>query len=674
MLASAGWLATAQETAPPATPGSADLAAEALTAQEPPASKPPPTIAEFAAEPVIGSVALSPGGNYFAFVQRRDKELYIVVRDARNPDAMPIARNLGEAHVYGLKWIGDDRLVYAAGGNFSVTYKRGKLRIEGIPRLFATGHDLVDTLIFFKGDRKIETANAIVASDIMLITGDDTHFLLPLRVGRNLDLVRVDVRDGTWTTAASGAERTVAWYTDLYGNPIMRFDTNRRETEVRILIAQRHDGRIDWKHTSTYRFDRDKGEAENFDPIAPGPQPDLYYVVGRPPGADRAGIHLYNIAEQRYATEVFSHPRFDVEGAIIDPLTGGYEGASYWDDTRELIFLEGKLQRHFDALKKFFQKERNISFLGRSIDKSMWMLVTNGPRDPGTYHLYDMANARNEVIGSVNPALTLDRLGKTQPIAYKARDGLEITGYLTLPPNLPEGAKPPLIVYPHGGPEVRTDFSFDTTVQFLATRGYAVFQPNFRGSAGYGKTFVDAGNRQFGDKMQTDIMDGVQQLIDQGKVDGFRMCIFGTSYGGYAALMGAILYPHLYSCVVSVSGVTDLYRQVVWEREEEGGEGETYKYWVAKIGDPARDKAAMNAASPTARAAELRVPLLLMHGKADDIVPFEQFTLMEQAIKKTGMTQEYVAYDDTAHNVMASNTEDYLARLEAFFAKYLKTP
>ncbi len=664
-----GWgdVARAQEAAAPLT----DTAAPSV-----PVAPLPPTIAEFTAKADISDVAVSPSGSYFAFVLRRGGASYIIVRETRNEDAKPVVRNLGSSLVYGLKWINDDSLVYSAGGNgISISVERNRIVFGGFPRLYATGHDLAATLTFFKDDKKIESSNVIDPSDIIRIPGDSTHFLVPLRVGRNLDLVRVDTRDGTWTTVAGGAERTVAWFADLYGNPIMRFDTNRRYTEVRVMIAQhREKGRIDWKQGFTVRFDKDTQQARDFEPLAPGPQPALYYVLGRPAGDDRTGIWLYDIDEQRYTTEVFSHPRFDVDGGIADPLTGDYIGATYWDDTREISFLEGKLQRHFEALESFFQKERNVTFLDRSLDRSIWVLFTNGPRDPGTYHLYDMANAHNEVIGSVNPRLTPDRLGRTEAITYKARDGLDITGYITLPPNMPADAKPPLIVYPHGGPELRTDLSYDAMVQFLATRGYAVFQPNFRGSAGYGKAFVTAGDRHFGDTMQTDIMDGVQLLMDQGRVDPARMCIFGASYGGYAALMGAVLYPDLYRCVVSAAGVTDLYRQVSWEHEQDGEDSEGYRYWVAKMGDPRRDKAAMIAASPASRAAEIRIPVLLLHGKKDDTVPFEQSDLMQQALRKAGKTQKLVVYDDADHNLFSQRTEEAFSELEAFFAAHLKTP
>ena len=633
----------------------------------------PPTIADFTAEPMVEDLAIAPGGGFIAFIQRMEKDAFLVVRDIRTPGAKPAISKLGEVRVYGLKWVNDDRIVYSAGSkDVGVEIKNGRPYYNGVPRLISSSRDLKSSLIFFKDEKRIESGNATTTEDIHLIANDSEHFIVPLRIGRNLDLVRVNVRDGKWSTVSSGSERTFAWYVDLHGNPVMRFEGNRRRTEMQVMIPQKQgDGRIEWKKAFSIRFDRLRKTLSDFTPIAPGPQPELYYVVGRPNGADRAGVYLYNIAQQAFGAEVFAHQRVDVTGGIVDPRTGAYVGASYWQDMLEVTFVDAKMQAHFDGLRQFFKGERNVRFVDRSADQQTWIVATQGPRDPGTYHVYDMAKARNDTIGAASPWLPPSKLGATTPYVYTARDGLQISGYLTLPPNLPEGAKPPMIVYPHGGPEARDVMGYHPIVQFLATRGYAVFQPNFRGSSGYGKAFVESGNRQWGGTMQTDIVDGVEKLIKEGRVDAARICIYGESYGGYAALMGVVQYPQLYRCAVSTSGVSDLYRQVRWEREEEGASGEAYRYWVEKIGNPDRDKAAMDAASPVFNIAAIKAPVLLMHGTEDDIVPIEQSEVMEAAFKKAGSNHAFVAFDDAGHNVYAKYPVEYLTQLETFFAKHL---
>jgi dipeptidyl aminopeptidase/acylaminoacyl peptidase len=284
-----------------------------------------------------------------------------------------------------------------------------------------------------------------------------------------------------------------------------------------------------------------------------------------------------------------------------------------------------------------------------------------------------MAGAKNEPIGFVNPRLHEQQLAKAQAVSYKARDGLSINGYLTLPPNLAPGVKPPLIVDVHGGPEVRDVAGFDVIAQYLATRGYAVFQPNFRGSSGYGKAFADAGRRQFGKAMQTDVADGVQYLAGLGLIDTSRACIMGASYGGYAALMGLIQFPDFYKCAISSSGPTDLLRQVKWEREEEGWDSEAYKYWVSQIGDPKRDEAEIKAISPINNVAAINAPVMLIHGKLDDTVPFEQSDLMHKAMLKAGKAVTIVEFEGAGHGFGGTDLEAYLKNMESFLAKHLPT-
>ncbi|HEX5007546.1 MAG TPA: S9 family peptidase [Hyphomonadaceae bacterium] len=638
-------------------------------------SAPVPSIEDFLAEPTTDDVALNPGGTHVASVILRDGVAYLVVTDLKTPGAKPAARRLGEVYVYGLKWISDDRLIFSAGSkDVGVDYKRGRLIFTGVPRLFAVNRDLTNDIVFFQGDKKVASLNVISTSDINLIRGDTENFLVPLLVGRNLDLARVNARDGKWSSIARGAENTIGWYVDRSGQPAMRVDTNRRRTELRFLTPEaRGNGEIKWKEASKFRLNRDKDRALDFWPVAPGPTDDLYYVIGKTPGADRTAIYLYNTATQQFDREVFSHPRVDIESALVDRDTGEYIGASYWEDRLGTTFVDRTQQTHFDALHTFFGQERNISIIQTSSDQKTWIIATSGPRDPGSYHVYDMRATRSELIGSRNPHLREQQLGKSQVVSYKARDGLGITGYLTLPPNLRDGAKPPLIVYPHGGPESRDAQSYDLIVQFLATRGYAVFQPNFRGSSGYGQSFVEAGRRQFGKAMQTDLVDGVNHLASLGLVDTSRMCIMGASYGGYAALIGVVQFPDMYRCAIASSGPSDLYRQVRWEREEEGGDSEAYKYWVGQIGDPWKDRAEMEAISPINHIDRIVAPVLLLHGKQDDTVPFEQSEKMHAAMQKAGKNVRIVQFEDAGHGFTGDDLKVFLGEVEKFLREHLPT-
>jgi dipeptidyl aminopeptidase/acylaminoacyl peptidase len=300
--------------------------------------------------------------------------------------------------------------------------------------------------------------------------------------------------------------------------------------------------------------------------------------------------------------------------------------------------------------------------------------VTNAT-SPGGYYIYDAEKKTANEIGQVRPSLARIRPGQVFAVGYSARDGRKISGYLTAPPGWTDKSpKPPLVVMPHGGPEVRDIYAYDPLVQFLASRGYAVFQPNYRGSAGYGREFQEAGLRHWADTVEDDITDGVKFLIDKGFADPARMCIYGASYGGYAALMGAVQHPELYKCAISASGPTDLTRMLKWERNEHGADSLNYKYWVSQIGDPGEDRALIEAASPALHADRVQHPVLLIHGKQDHTVPYEQSEFMLAALKKAGKEAQLASFETAAHGFAGRDQKRFFAELEAFLGANLGVP
>jgi dipeptidyl aminopeptidase/acylaminoacyl peptidase len=228
-----------------------------------------------------------------------------------------------------------------------------------------------------------------------------------------------------------------------------------------------------------------------------------------------------------------------------------------------------------------------------------------------------------------------------------ARDGLALTAYLTRPANT--AGKRPLIVMPHGGPELRDTYDYDQLVQVMAAEGWMVLQVNFRGSSGYGRAFVEAGNKRWGDLMQNDIEDALKKVVERGDVDESRLAICGMSYGGYAALMGAVKTPDRYRAAVSIAGVSHLPLMLSYERKAHGWDSLTYTYWSETIGDPSKDRAALLAASPATRAGEIKASILLMHGELDGIVPAEQSRTMRDALQNARKKVDYVEAPAEGH-------------------------
>jgi dipeptidyl aminopeptidase/acylaminoacyl peptidase len=288
--------------------------------------------------------------------------------------------------------------------------------------------------------------------------------------------------------------------------------------------------------------------------------------------------------------------------------------------------------------------------------------------DPGSYYILDLRKKSLKPFLARMPWIKPAQMAKVIPITYKARDGLLIHGYLTVP----AGREPqhlPLIVYPHGGPWVRDSWEFDDTAQFLANRGYAVLQMNYRASVGYGDSFYRKGLHKIGREIQDDIEDGARWAVAQGITDPQRMAILGASYGGYSALMGLIQTPDLYRCGVSLAGVTD-WAPLIESRRELSPIA--YGLTASLVGDPVKQAAQLREVSPLAHVDRIQVPVLIVHGKDDMNVPYAQATALVAELDRLHKPYEFMSRANELHGFRnAKNKAEYFTRVDAFLAKYL---
>jgi dipeptidyl aminopeptidase/acylaminoacyl peptidase len=332
--------------------------------------------------------------------------------------------------------------------------------------------------------------------------------------------------------------------------------------------------------------------------------------------------------------------------------------------------MDAELGAAHAALSRAF-KDQRVELEGWSDDRTRVVARISSPDHPPAWYLFDRPRKELSPLGEEYPELKGAALGTTRWISYKAADGLEIPAYVTLPPGAPaEGGKLPLVVMPHGGPTTRDDYDFDFIAQFLATRGYAVLQPQYRGSRGFGEAFEKAGRGEWGGKMQTDLLDGVAGLAAKGTIDPARVCIVGASFGGYAALAGAAFHPEAYRCAASFAGVADLGLLIVEQGRLYGRDSLAITQLRRMLGQASIFK--LNATSPSKHAEDIKAPVLLIHGDKDTVVPFEQSENMAGALKGAGKPYQFVVLKDENHYLTRPETRtQMLEALGGFLAKNL---
>jgi dipeptidyl aminopeptidase/acylaminoacyl peptidase len=365
------------------------------------------------------------------------------------------------------------------------------------------------------------------------------------------------------------------------------------------------------------------------------------------------------LAEGRNLTAVFNDPK---SGRII----GGTEG---YGDVK-YVFFDPDMQKYWNAILRVFPDDR-VDLVSYSADYTKILVRIFGPKTGYVYAMFDWHANRAAYLGKVYDGVAT--IAEVRPIKYQAADGLTIPGYLTLPPGRPEKDLP-LIVMPHGGPEAADSQDFDWWAQAYAAEGYAVLQPNFRGSD-LGVKFVQAGYGEWGRKMQSDVSDGVRYLAKQGLIDPKRVCIVGGSYGGYAALAGATLEPGVYRCAVSVAGISDLKRLLKWTNSEMGrSDNSAQRYWDRFIGATGPNDPALNAISPIEHVNAVTAPILLIHGRDDTVVPYEQSDVMASALKRAGKPFELVTLKKEDHWLSRGATRLQMLQASMTFLKANNPP
>jgi dipeptidyl aminopeptidase/acylaminoacyl peptidase len=362
-------------------------------------------------------------------------------------------------------------------------------------------------------------------------------------------------------------------------------------------------------------------------------------------------------------TVIAEDPQFDASFVVTQPRTSKLQAVVFLRERRDFQILDPALQPDFDALKKV--RDADISDISRDLADDKWVVTLEGDDAPIYYYLYDRSTKKATVLFSNRPALEHYKLAKVKPIQYKARDGMTIYGYLTTPAGVdPKNLS--MVIYTHGGPWGRDLWGYDPYAQWLANRGYAVLQPNFRSSTGYGKVYLNAGDRQWAGTMRTDLLDGKDWVVKQGIADPAKVCIMGGSYGGYATLAGVAYSPDAYACGVDIVGPSNLNTLLKT----------IPPYWSTllavfhkRMGD---NEEILKSQSPLFKADQIKAPLLIGQGANDPRVNKAESDQIVAAMRKNNKPVEYFVFPDEGHGfARPENKMAFNAAAEEFLAKYL---
>lgn len=594
----------------------------------------------------IETIRISPNGEYLALAERTSSGSVVNIRNRRT---LQVERQLdpgkqGEIEV--LRWLDDDRLVIGA--------NRADTRYQVT---------LVDPVLSIVG-RDGRTSERLPANFLATIEGDPEHLLVTScrnwQKGGCIDEVRKVKVGRTWRQG----EKTIA---------APDVDSG--------LIADKHGNvrfALSWNDSSQSRLHVHKGNEAGWTLVNDA---SVTGVDSLPLGMDQEGACAYLFTErkqgpsvvERYCLasgereEVHADPQSDPILPIY-ALDGTVPIGAYYQATRPRAVLWNATHPDTPILQQLIRAFPNqlVTAVDASRDRSQVIVLVSSDTDPGSYYLFDRAAVRATLLGRTRPWLAKVPMPGTREVSFEARDGLKLHGLLTLPVGS-AGKELPMVVVPHGGPyEIVDIWGFDAEAAILASQGFAVLRVNFRGSGGSGRDFVEKGHRQWGRAMQDDVTDATRWAIAQGIAAADRICIYGASYGGYAALMGAVREPGLYRCAAGYAAPYDLAKMYKWGSIRRSDLGLNYLERVL-----GKDKAELAAYSPSQQAASIRVPVLIAHGTLDARVAVEHSHAMVKALRWNGIDADVIEYPYEGHGLAIEQDEvDFYGRLLDFLGRH----
>jgi dipeptidyl aminopeptidase/acylaminoacyl peptidase len=651
----------------------AALSCTAASAIAQPAARAP--IAAFFQHPAFDDAVLSPNGKHLAtrVVDKNGHDVLAVI-DLESR-AAKIAAGYTSEDIGEFRWLNDERLVYTL---HNTQEAAGDAWLA--PGLFAVNRDgsrlvqLAERDAFFIKESTLIKKNILPSHTFLMEEqgAQDSEFIYVRSTeyqfngeGKSVDFVNL-LRVNTLTGASQAVirpGRVQRWWLDHKGQPRLAVTREREINTIYYLDPATEK----WRAVAS--FDAYVGGKDAFDPLGFGPDGTLY--VTKTLQGETSRLHRFNFGTGAVDPEpLMAAPGYDFHGALIrnrDKLLG----AEIVTEARADVWFDAGMQAIQTAIDKALPTTTNIITVASDPAAPNVLIESYSDKVPSRYALFNKKTGELSRIGDSRASIDPAQMGGQKMVSYKARDGLTIPALLTLPPGS-TGKNLPMVVLVHGGPWVRgATWEWNAQSQFLASRGYAVLEPHFRGSTGLGYRHFAASFKQWGLAMQHDVADGTRWAIANGYADASRICVAGASYGGYAVLMGLVNDPDLYKCGVEWAGVTDinlLYNEAWLSQSDVSDEYKQYGM-PRLIGDPIKDAAQLKATSPIEQAARITQPLLLAYGGADRRVPMSQGKLFYEKVKRTNSRVQWVEYGNEGHGwYLPANRIDFWTRVEKFLA------
>ncbi len=593
---------------------------------------------DFFKNPEKSSFSISPDGNYLAFLSPWKNRMNIYVQKIGSSDTLRVT-SVTDRDIAGFGWKGQ-KLIYGKdfGGDenfhiFSVN---------------ANGSDEKD-LTPFPGVKAMVVDHMEDFDDVMLVQLNKNNPMF-------FDVYRLTLSTGELVEVAKNPGNITGWVTDHDGKIRIAVTTDGINTSL--LYRETEKNPFKTIITTTFK--------ESCSPLFFTFDNKQLYCASNLE-RDKLAIVKIDPNTGKELEVLLENPDFDVSDLRYSHKRKVLTRIVWEEDKNQQKFLDPETEQLFTRLSSLLPGyEVVISSMSKDEDKLLVRTYTD--RSLGAYYFYDKKADSLTRLHDVSPWISEDEMCEMKPIQFQSRDGLTIHGYLTLPRGV-EAKNLPVVINPHGGPWYRDSWGYNPEIQFLANRGYAVLQMNFRGSTGYGKKFWEASFKKWGREMQNDISDGVKWLVDQGIADGKRIAIYGGSYGGYATLAGITLTPELYACAVDYVGVSNLFTFMK----------SIPPYWkpylemmYEMVGNPETDSIMMAEVSPVFLVDKIQCPLFIAQGANDPRVNKNESDQMVEALKKRGIAVEYMVKDNEGHGFHnEENQFDFYGAMEKFLAKHI---